>query len=679
MTYAHPVAPLNGRATDTTQHPAPAKLLFIAVSALSAFLFGIGSSASAAGASDSTATSSQGSGVITGGGRIVIESARVAVTLPADWTALAPSSDDMAVLTEYLAQEAPELAPFLGEMNFTLVALAPIALDATFVENCLLDVGDAPGTLGITAAGLVAALRELPYVVGEPRLTDVQLNAGSAARIDFHERFASGPELAVSAYVLIPDERAYVLTCTNVAAPKDHWLRIASTLEVLGTPGTGPVAGPPLDGTMQLIVDPSFLDPVGRVHLTAVAQGATDLVAVGAEPRGGAVWRSADGITWSRQAFHEPLQSAVMTDIAWADHGFVAIGYWSPDRVGQPWEMYASIWQSVDGSRWDRVRTVPDADALRFDAVWALDSGTYVVAAQERATGDPVVLESGDGQTWERSKVVLPPYLREVTRVRDGLFIGLGVDGLMTSPDGIAWEAAVATSGGDESETGVDWPALGSHGGVAYRLVRTGATAYLEASTDGSTWGRLSDQHEDLSGMADIAGVDGRLVAVGTGTPPETPPETVIETGRAWILDPAGPLEVPAPSTFTPARCPKAGKADLATIISLGPSKSRQCFGAAQLRFRAWVPETGPTAGPDCDGALAWLRCRGTFVQPVQGLWPMSRPLLVHSRTSLDVVANTWVEITGHFDHPAARRCPPDSHCRDQFVATRVRRVGGGG
>ena len=67
------------------------------------------------------------------------------------------------------------------------------------------------------------------------------------------------------------------------------------------------------------------------------------------------VWTSIDGITWSRIPHQEPVFGGIgdqeMMSVIAGDPGLVAIGSdWARDEVD------AAVWRSPDGVTWSRIR-----------------------------------------------------------------------------------------------------------------------------------------------------------------------------------------------------------------------------------------------------------------------------------------------------------------------------------
>jgi hypothetical protein len=130
------------------------------------------------------------------------------------------------------------------------------------------------------------------------------------------------------------------------------------------------------------------------------------------------------------------------------------------------------------------------------------------------------------------------------------------------------------------------------------------------------------------------------------------------------------------------------------TIVSLSELQFTLrliCFNAEPLTFRAWWPPAGAAPGGDCAAGateIGWLVCQnlnpnslGADTSESGGRFTVS----LDPATGVVMPARgQWVEVTGHFDDPAAPRCgavadvmssDPGSlvfSCRLQFVLSAV-------
>ncbi len=143
------------------------------------------------------------------------------------------------------------------------------------------------------------------------------------------------------------------------------------------------------------------------------------------------------------------------------------------------------------------------------------------------------------------------------------------------------------------------------------------------------------------------------------------------------------------PAMTVMASCPPGD--DLAAIGSIPPNERLRCFGATELSFRAWVAEIHGAVG--CPGDVVpgdgWLLACDPSAPPLAPAPGAQVVLPAHLKpgtVSPDAFeVNTWVEVRGHFDDPAAASCgrigPQGQRiadasavmaCRAEFVVTRA-------
>jgi hypothetical protein len=117
------------------------------------------------------------------------------------------------------------------------------------------------------------------------------------------------------------------------------------------------------------------------------------------------------------------------------------------------------------------------------------------------------------------------------------------------------------------------------------------------------------------------------------------------------------------------------------------------CFDADDMSFDAWWPELPDDAGlgsacPASDTEVGWLVCQNTNSNLLAASEeePAGRlPISIDPDSGVTMPERgQWVEVTGHFDDPAAQDCGAASdametdpgelvfNCRLQFVPTAV-------
>ena len=162
-------------------------------------------------------------------------------------------------------------------------------------------------------------------------------------------------------------------------------------------------------------------------------------------------------------------------------------------------------------------------------------------------------------------------------------------------------------------------------------------------------------------------------------------------SGRS--LTPAVSPVLPAASTVPAPACDTASPVRVDRLNAGG----RACFGSRDVRVRGWVAPSWGVGDTSTGVAPSWLG--ETMTNPVLWLKPRNRSgcfseddcvwVFVHVSPSGGVtfdLPERWVEVTGHFDDPAAQTCrwdgrtnPPGDtvnqavdRCRDEFVVTAV-------
>jgi hypothetical protein len=208
-----------------------------------------------------------------------------------------------------------------------------------------------------------------------------------------------------------------------------EWSRVPHEADVFGFPEGGTIgtvaAGPggliAIGGEFMTVSGPTVWRSVDGlrwsrlppnpdlVAINDLAAFSGSYVAVGANDEGAAVWLSSDGLEWSRAAVPtddgaEPRQG--MQAVTVTDRALIAVGSAAgPDR-GVP-----AVWVSEDGTEWRRVSaadleaSVPD---LGYSQMWAVVTGEDEVIAVgwawESDADSAAVWRSPDGLTWSRDR-----------------------------------------------------------------------------------------------------------------------------------------------------------------------------------------------------------------------------------------------------------------------------------
>jgi hypothetical protein len=198
--------------------------------------------------------------------------------------------------------------------------------------------------------------------------------------------------------------------------------------------------------------------------MQAVAAGGPGLVAVGYDEAGGdrdaAVWTSVDGLTWTRVPHDEGVFGGSgaqwLSGVAARGPGFVAVGYDASDRGG-------AVWTSVDGLSWTRVsHDAAVSRGLQLEGVAVAGRGLVAVGS-DSSGGDPdaAVITSADGLVWSRvphdEAVFGGPGWQEMYGVAAA---GLGVVAVGHDRSGDDWDAVVWASA-----DGLTWTRTPDYGG----------------------------------------------------------------------------------------------------------------------------------------------------------------------------------------------------------------------
>ena len=186
------------------------------------------------------------------------------------------------------------------------------------------------------------------------------------------------------------------------------------------------------------------------------------------------------------------------------------------------------------------------------------------------------------------------------------------------------------------------------------------------------------------------------------GLPPNTgcagPLDTVPFNCPSWIgwaaaadLDGSPWLE---PTSLV---CPESPMNVDTFILARGPYERLACNADGTITIRGWWP--GPPEFGECmaggETDARWLYCEFLFGKPIftdASDSVISLPINIDPDSGIEMPEpNTWVEVVGHLDDPAAQRCAPLAHvepestdadevvlsCRARFVAESVTPVDG--
>jgi hypothetical protein len=456
--------------------------------------------------------------------------------------------------------------------------------------------------------------------------------------------------------------------------------------------------------------------------------------------------QSGDGIGW-RFGTPGAFGGWDVSTATWGPAGWLAAGYVPAGDGYSTW-----LWSSADGLHWQSLGAMAGTNIGDPGQLVASDDGYLLETGANERSGSPTFWFSADGRTWQqtadpRGFGAANEGLR-ATGIPDGFYIwggGSGPAWAAFSVDGRVW-APVDTGPQGESvqlieagrellaidadpDTGASRVWVGPFdrrhvawqretgeetafaGAVVTALVWDGQRAYafgwdrpteqpLVWTRDAHGWTR-SELPDAFGGIPHLAAA-GPAGVVVIGQRPTLRGDNPImwhwTLSGYWLPEPDPLFEVvPDP---TAAGCPSAPR-DLAAFMVLDLSAAPVCFGDAHITMRAWSVRCQQCwgSGPGL-GEPAWLMAPTTNqlylspIKPVEAFeWWTS--MILDPSVAVDPIANggTWVELTGHFDDPAAATCRYEpavpelpywrgqqgivDNCRQTFVVTDVRAVGG--
>jgi hypothetical protein len=410
----------------------------------------------------------------------------------------------------------------------------------------------------------------------------------------------------------------------------------------------------------------------------------------GERGEGTAVWSSRDGDHWTSLGV---LQSGYANGLTGSGLGYL-LQTQGTAGFGSRAE---DSWFSTDGIHWTESKTGLTGGNTQVTATAAGFYAGAVPGCCPAQTGATAAF-STDGVTW--------------TSTRPNLFVvsaGSALLGIEPGPDG---------SGGSPLRGSFYRGQLGWRpikdgdlpfkGAVVTSLVSDGrrATAFGWDSTTEASLAWTSDggpfTRQDLPGTFGgppvlAAAGEGGVVVVGNR------PNSRGSNPIVWHQDASGSWEPEQSPVLSVAPEPSASDCGPpptvpVAFVNLDHAAAAACYGDAPMTIRLWSSR--------CDGCFggnggtydeAWLASPSSnvlYLSPVKwadnwSIYGVLSPVLatVPDPSWLDA----WLEVTGHFDDPAATSChwipPPDQvryyggtgsiidSCRQQFVVTRVRVV----
>jgi hypothetical protein len=327
----------------------------------------------------------------------------------------------------------------------------------------------------------------------------------------------------------------------------------------------------------------------------------------------GSAWVSPDGLTW---------REGRIGINGWLRTAATALGFyaWDADSTAQGREEAAAF--SLDGRSWVAVPEGPGGEVASI-----AERGEQLVAVdRDPDTGEPRIWTgtvSGSRLTWSRE------------RADERLFAGAVVTGLADDDEGrllaVGWDR--------ESEASLVW----QDGGDGWSLDRLSGDGFggIPRLLAASAAGAVVVSHEvDLLGRNPVIW---HRTATGSW---------VSEAASERLIPPAKP----------PAReaCP-ALPTRLLELISTPAPTLVACHGATPITVRGWAATCpGCVAYPQPEAQPGWLVApdASLAISPIDSDQYWSFNAVIGPSLGFDPAWNgQWLEVTGHFDDPAATSC----------------------
>jgi hypothetical protein len=420
------------------------------------------------------------------------------------------------------------------------------------------------------------------------------------------------------------------LALGTIDDPSGSTMWVFTSSDGLGWTGLGAVAG--VDGGIQ------YVD-----HLVGSETGY--LMRSSGMDRD-SLWFSQDGVTWLESG--DPLSGAGISYRGDRHLAAIASGFieWTNEGVAAP---AAQVAFSRDGLGWVPLRNYPSGVNVNVTTL-----GDRIIAAVTDAQTGSVSFRTG---AFHRSELIW-----DASSFSAG---GAGVAALVSDTRkaiALLWERATDRLVEWTSTDGRAWQIQplpdGTFGGIP-RLAAAGPTGVLAVG-----------YRQTMRGTNPIMW---REIVSGTWAPEASPMLPVVPDPRPNACG-------PPPS-------------DSLSFMLLDRALALACFGSAPLTFSGWSTACDGCSSASTGSEPAWLINPGAnqlFLSPIAADIGGSNQVVLSPTLKLDPAWRYhWVQVTGHFDDPAAATChgtptPADDpyysgqywtvvSCRQQFVVTAVR------
>jgi len=234
-----------------------------------------------------------------------------------------------------------------------------------------------------------------------------------------------------------------------------------------------------------------------------VAVGNSDIIpefGVAARPEyGGAVWVSADGLSWERVADEAGVFSGpdITTGMSAAVGDGSTVWAFGVDRSSRT--DILAVWATIDGTDWERLEItgeeISSRQSLAVEDAARSDAATVVVGSEFGDDGRfPTIWYSLDGLSWERADLgdAVPGDLLGVAATEFG-FIAVGYTRpngaaaplVLLSGDGRTWYEGTSEAFTVDGATRLSLTAVGVHRGM---VVVAGVANYIDDYRDVLVW-----------------------------------------------------------------------------------------------------------------------------------------------------------------------------------------------
>lgn len=452
------------------------------------------------------------------------------------------------------------------------------------------------------------------------------------------------------------------------------------------------------------------------------------------------IMTSADGTSWTRQSA-DAFKGAAPNSAAGGPGGWVVVAYSGPSNSN-------TVWLSADGRSWDEVGQGPGGAILPDTTPYSVAGSAAGYLLPLSGTNGNYLTFSKDGRSWAPSEFgnvtpistgetfvaifgpdPAPPPLATLRIFEGGKWVDVAAnempafeqpqwaasgkafvmfDRSVVDKKLLVWAGSIAADRlswrrQTSAEAAFAGAGVSAVVGSSSGFLVTGWDAATMApitwtSTDGVTWKRIGHAAEDFGGPITQV-VRAPIGGVALGSDPR-PGYDAQHLFRSDDLVTWSPVEVATLDALDPTAggCPQL-PGNMGDLLGTDGELGAACFGDRPITVRGFATDCGGcggyTLGNFEPGWLATpLAGADTFLAPFEVDAGYGRSVIVHPDIADQWVDNRWLEVTGHFDDPAASTChetlpleywgaapvPRDylvATCRQRFVVTAIKVVAG--